>query len=63
MWSNNFIYYFITSLVHLTALGWVLDQCEYLIFSCIGQNNEDPLLFVDVTEGEVNVETYELFDV
>ena len=34
-----------------------------MILSCIGINNEHHLSFVGVTEGEVNVETYELFDV
>ena len=61
--ANDLVCDFITSLSHLAALDWVLDKSEYLIFSCIGLNNEHPLSFVDVTEGEVSVETYELFDV
>ena len=54
---------FITSLAHLRDLDWVLEKYEYWIFSCIGLNNEYPSSFVNVTEGEVNVETNELFDV
>ena len=61
--ANDFIYYFITSLARPTVLDLVLDKSEYWIFSCIGLNNEHPLSFTDVTEGEVNVETDELFDV
>ena len=34
-----------------------------MIFSCIGLNNEHPSSFVDVTEGEINVEIDELFSV
>ena len=57
LWGNNLICDLITSLGCLTALDWVLDQSEYLIFLCIGLNNEHSSSFVDVTEGEVNVET------
>ena len=56
------IYDFITWLLHITDLGWVLDKSEYLIFLCIVINNEHPSSFVDVTEGEVKVETDEFFD-
>ena len=34
-----------------------------MVLPCIVLNNEHPSSFFDVTEGEVNVETYELFDV
>ena len=47
--DNNLICDFITSLALLPALERVLDQPEYLIFSCIGINNEHPSSFVDVT--------------
>ena len=54
---------FITSLASLSDLDWVKDKSEYFIFLCIGLNNEHLSSFVDVTEGEVNVETDEFFDV
>ena len=57
LWANNLIFDFITSISILTAVGWVLVKSEYLIFSCIGLNNEHPLSFVDVIEYEVEVET------
>ena len=61
--ANNLIYGFITSLSRLTYLDLVVDKSEYLIFSCIRLNNEQPSKFFDVTEGKVNAETDELFDV
>ena len=61
--DNNLIYDFIKYLAHLTYPDQLLDKSEYLIFSCIGLNNEHPLSFFDVTEGEFNAETDELFDV
>ena len=61
--DKNLIRDFITSLACITALDLVSDKSEYLIFLCIGINNEHPLSFSDVTEGKVNVESDELFDV
>ena len=61
--ANKFICVFIISLARLTALDRVLEKSEYLILSCIRLNNEQTSLFVDVTEGEFNIETDELFDV
>ena len=61
--SYIFICDFINSLERLTALDWVLDQSEYVIFLCMGLNNEQPSPLCDVTEGEVKIETDELFDV
>ena len=58
---NNLICDFIHSLAFLTALDGVFDKSEYLIFSCIGLNNEQPLSCFDATEGEVNFETGEFF--
>ena len=61
--DDSFICDFIKSLSRLTALGWVLYKSEYLIFLCFGLNNGHPSSFIDVIEGEVNVETDEIFDV
>ena len=61
--DNNLICDFITSLELPAALDWVLDKSEYFILLCIGINIEHPSSFVYKTEGEVNVETFELFDV
>ena len=61
--ANKFIYGFIKSLAYLPALDWVLDEFECFFVLCIGLNIEHPLLFVDVTERELNVEADELFDV
>ena len=59
--DNNLICDFITALALLTDLDQVWYKSEYLIFSCIGLKNEHPLSFVDITAGEVNFETDELF--
>ena len=61
--ANNLIYDFITSLARLIAIDLVLDKSEHLIFSYIGLNNEHPWSLFDLIEGEVDVETDELFDV
>ena len=61
--ANNLIFDFIKSLACIIDLDWVLDKHEYLILLCIGLINELLFSFVDITEGEVNFETDELFDV